>query len=116
MAPHKAMLTSPVKEFHATWGYVKDILLNVGGFVPLGFAACAYLAMGRSRGKAIFFTIFAAGMLSIAIEILQAYIPRRFSGTTDIITNTLGATLGAALARSGTVRRFLGVLSRDTVS
>jgi hypothetical protein len=29
MAPHKAMLTSPVKEFHATWGYVKDILLNV---------------------------------------------------------------------------------------
>jgi hypothetical protein len=112
--PHKALLTSPVKEFQASWGYVKDILLNVGGFVPLGFVVCAYLALGRSRGKAIFFTIFAAGMLSIAIEILQAYIPRRVSGTTDIITNTLGATLGVALARPGAVRRFLQVLSRDT--
>jgi hypothetical protein len=114
--PHKALLTSPVKEFQASWGYVKDILLNVGGFVPLGFVVCAYLALGRSRGKAIFFTIFAAGMLSIAIEVLQAYIPRRVSGTTDIITNTLGATLGAALARPGGVRRFLGLLGRDTIS
>jgi glycopeptide antibiotics resistance protein len=105
-----------VKEFQASWGYVKDILLNVGGFVPLGFVVCAYLALGRSRGKAISFTIFAAGMLSIAIEVLQAYIPRRVSGTTDIITNTLGATLGAALARPGAVRRFLGALSRDTIS
>jgi VanZ like family len=114
--PHKAFLTSPVKEFQASWGYVKDILLNVGGFVPLGFVVCAYLALGRSRGKAIFFTIFAAGMLSIAIEILQAYIPRRVSGMTDIITNTLGAALGAALARPGAVRRFLGALSKDTIS
>jgi hypothetical protein len=114
--PHKAFLTSPVKEFQASWGYVKDILLNVGGFVPLGFVVCAYLVLGRSRGRAIFFTIFAAGMLSITIEILQAYIPRRVSGTTDIITNTLGATLGAALARPGAVRRFLGLLGRDTIS
>jgi len=114
--PHKALLTSPVKEFQASWGYVKDILLNVSGFVPLGFVVCAYLALGRSRGKAIFFTIFAAGMLSIAIEVLQAYIPRRVSGTTDIITNTLGATLGAALARPGWVRRFLGLLGRDPIS
>jgi hypothetical protein len=114
--PHKALLSSPVKEFQASWGYVKDILLNVGGFVPLGFVVCAYLALGRSRGKAIFFTIFAAGMLSIAIEVLQAYIPRRVSGTTDIITNTLGATLGAALARPGGIRRLLELLGRDTIS
>jgi hypothetical protein len=113
--PHKALLKSPVREFQASWGYVKDILLNVGGFVPLGFLVCAYLALGRSRGRAIFFTIFAAGMLSIAIEILQAYIPRRVSGTTDIITNTLGATLGAALAQPGTVRRILRVLSGDPI-
>ena len=97
--PHKALLTSPVKEFQASWRYVKDIAQNVGGFVPLGYVVCAYLALSRTRGKAIFFTIFAAGMLSIAIEVMQAYVPRRVSGTTDIITNTLGATLGAVLAR-----------------
>ena len=114
--PHKALLTSPLKEFQASWGYVKDIAQNVGGFVPLGYVVCACLALSRTRGKAIFFTIFAAGMLSIAIEVMQAYIPRRVSGTTDIITNTLGATLGAVLARPGPVRRFLGVFSRGTIS
>jgi hypothetical protein len=113
--PHKAILKSPVKEFEASRGYVKDILLNVGGFVPLGFVVCAYSALSRTRGKAIFFTIFSAGVLSFAIEVLQAYIPRRVSGTTDIITNTLGAALGAALARPGAVGRFLGLLSRDTI-
>jgi glycopeptide antibiotics resistance protein len=52
-------------------------------------------------------------MLGITIEVLQAYIARRVSGTTGIITNTLGATLGAALARPSAVRRFLGVLSQE---
>jgi hypothetical protein len=105
--PHKAMLASPLKEFKATWGYVKDVLLNVAGFVPLGFLLCAYFASTRSRGKAIFCTILAAGMLSFVIEVLQAYIPRRVSGMTDIITNTLGAAIGAGFARPSAVRGIL---------
>jgi VanZ family protein len=41
--------------------------------------------------------------MSFVVEVLQAYIPRRVSGMTDIITNTLGAALGAFLARSAVV-------------
>ncbi|HZW94871.1 MAG TPA: VanZ family protein [Candidatus Eremiobacteraceae bacterium] len=104
--PHKAMLSSPRKEFQANWEYVKDILLNIAGFVPLGFVVCAYLMSTRSRGRSILYTVFAAATLSFMIEVLQAYIPRRVSGTTDIVTNTLGAALGAALARPTLVRRF----------
>ncbi|MGB2607029.1 MAG: VanZ family protein [Candidatus Sulfotelmatobacter sp.] len=105
--PHKALLSSPMKEFQANWEYVKDGLQNVAGFIPLGFVICAYLMSTRGRGRSIFLTIFAAATLSFIIEVLQAYIPRRVSGTTDIFTNTLGAALGAALARPTVVRRFL---------
>jgi glycopeptide antibiotics resistance protein len=62
----------------------------------------------KSRRMAIVYTILARGILSFVIEVLQAYIPRRISGTTDIITNSLGAALGALLAQPAVARRVLG--------
>ncbi len=105
--PHKAVLASPIKEFQANWNYVEDILFNIAGFVPLGFVFCLYFASTPSRGRAILLTVLTAATLSFTIEVLQAYIPRRVSGTTDIITNTLGAAIGAVLAGSSAVRRWL---------
>ncbi len=106
--PHKAMLTSAVKEFEANRRYVTDVLLNIGGFVPLGFIICAYLSLTRTGRRAFLSAALAGGILSFVIEILQAYIPQRVSGTTDIITNTLGTALGAMLARSSMVHAILG--------
>jgi VanZ family protein len=111
--PHKALLKSPITEFHPSWSYVQDVLLNIAGFVPLGFVFGLYFAPTHSRGKAILLTILAAATLSFTIEVLQAYIPKRVSGTTDIITNTLGAAIGAALARPDAVRRLLERLKRN---
>jgi VanZ family protein len=105
--PHKALLMSAVKEFEENGSYVTDVLLNIGGFVPLGFILCAYLLLTRTRRKAILSASFAGGILSIVIEVLQAHIPQRVSGTTDIITNTLGTALGAVLARPSMVRTIL---------
>lgn len=105
--PHKAILRSPEKEFQANRRYAIDLMMNIAGFVPLGLIGCAYLSWTRSHWKAIFFTILACGMLSFMIEVLQYFIPRRGSGTTDIITNTLGAALGVALLQTGAVRRAL---------
>ena len=106
--PHKALLTSPVKEFGANWRYVTDVLLNIAGFVPLGFILGAYFLMTQTRRSPILTATLAGGILSFVIEVLQAYIPQRVSGTTDIITNTLGTALGAALARPSIVRTILG--------
>jgi VanZ family protein len=91
----------------AARSYAKEVLLKIAGFVPLGFIACAYFSWTRSCWKAILIATCACGALSFVIEVLQYYIPPRFSGTTDILTNTLGAAVGAALIRSGAVRQAL---------
>jgi VanZ family protein len=105
--PHKAMLKSAVKEYDPNRLYVKDILANIAGFVPLGAIFGVYFSLQRSRVQAILNSTLVGAFLSFAIEILQAYIPRRFSGTTDIITNTLGALLGAAITNPSLVRKIL---------
>jgi len=105
--PHKSMLTSAVKEFELNRVYVDDVLLNIAGFVPLGMILCVYFSLTRSRAQAILYATLAGGCLSFSIEVLQAYIPRRVSGTTDIITNTVGALIGAAVARPEWIRNLL---------
>ena len=105
--PHKSLLQSAPSEFTADWKYAYDVLTNIAGFIPLGLIVCAYFAWTRSRWKAILMTTAACGMLSFVIEVLQYYIPRRGSGTTDIITNTLGAALGGVLMQTGAVRHVL---------
>lgn len=108
--PYKARLKSPVREFEMSQKYLVDVVLNIAGFVPVGFVLCAYLALTRPRPKAILYAVLAGGLLSFAIELMQAYIPRRVSGVTDIITNTLGAALGAWLARPNLTQTFLRVI------
>lgn len=105
--PYKSLLESPAKEFRASWKYARDLLTNIVGFVPLGLIVCAYFAWTRSRWKAILIATVACGTFSFVIEILQYYIPRRGSGITDIITNTLGAALGAVLIQTSPVRQVL---------
>jgi hypothetical protein len=92
-------LDYPWREFEASWGYCKDVLINIGGFIPLGFFFCAYFSSVRRTKKAALATIVLGAAVSLTIEVLQAYLPTRDSGMTDIITNTLGTCLGAMLYR-----------------
>jgi VanZ family protein len=105
--PQKAFLRLPWNEFDWSRTYFADALRNIAGFVPFGFVVCAYLGLARLRHRAALLTILAGGTLSLCIEVLQGYIPQRVSGTTDIVTNTLGTALGVILVRSMPVRRFL---------
>jgi glycopeptide antibiotics resistance protein len=72
------------------------LAINVVGFIPAGFFICASLISLRSGKRSIALTALIGLALSLTIEILQAYIPMRNSGCTDLITNTLGTTIGAA--------------------
>jgi VanZ family protein len=110
----KPLLQSPRKEMMENESYLHDALVNIAGFVPLGFVICAYWRCSRGQTQALLYTILGAAILSFLIEVLQAYIPQRGSGVSDIITNTMGAALGAVLARPAIVRAIFGTTKSIT--
>lgn len=95
----QTMLQPMWEEFYPSWGYWKSVCVNVIGFAPLGFLVCAYLASLSGVRRAGLFTLAFGFSVSVAIELLQAYLPTRHSGTTDIITNTLGTYIGVSVYR-----------------
>jgi hypothetical protein len=112
--PLKPFLAAPWTEFSPSWEYVNDVLRNILGFLPFGFALSGYLSLGGKVRHAVLITILAGALTSLGIEILQGFIPQRESGVTDIITNTLGTVLGAYLVRWKPIAAFLGLLPGRT--
>jgi hypothetical protein len=96
--PHKKLLMWPWEESEDKLEF-RDIAINIFGFVPFGFVFAAYLNWNRNVSHTLLLTILCGAAISLTIEILQEYIPGRDSGILDIITNTLGAFLGALLFR-----------------
>jgi VanZ family protein len=81
-------------EFGMTRSYFGAAFKNIVGFIPFGFCFYAYITTVFSIQRATLLTVALGTAVSLTIEILQAYLPTRDSGTTDLITNTLGAWIG----------------------
>lgn len=92
----KSILTLPWFEFHLNLNYLLDVLINILGFIPLGFILTLYLSWVLDMNdKIAYICAIAIGVtLSLAIEIVQVFIPVRNSSTGDLILNSLGTAIG----------------------
>lgn len=72
---------------------VEDLVVNVLGYIPLGFVAVA--ALPFRRGPAILIATLLAGLLSLSVETLQNFLPTRVSSNVDLGCNLAGGFIGA---------------------
>lgn len=75
----------------------EDLVLNVLGFVPLGFVMVA--ALGErfgTQGSLLVALLIGAG-LSLSVEMAQNFLPNRIASNIDLGCNALGSLLGALL-------------------
>ena len=87
------------KEFNFSRSYWTGNLKNIIGFMPAGFCFYAYFVVARPIKRPSLVALVLGVLVSLAIEILQIFLPTRDSGTTDIITNTIGTYLGVLCYR-----------------
>jgi len=89
-----AYLSAPLPQYITAF----DLLVNVLAYVPLG-ALVVFALYPRVRGLAAFASATLAGvLLSAAIEAVQTFLATRISSNLDLLTNSVGAAIGAALA------------------
>ena len=105
--PYKPLLKAPWNEFYPNLAFLREVFINIAGFIPFGFFFCKLLSSGQPSQKTVVATIILGTLFSLTIEVLQVYIPVRDSGTTDILTNTLGTALGVRLYHGGTLQVLL---------
>ena len=73
-----------------------DIIVNVLGFVPLGFLFAFWRGQvnGSRRWGSYVFAVLIGALVSLAIEVTQAFIPARDSSLIDVLCNITGAISG----------------------
>ena len=77
--------------------FVRDIVVNLFLFVPLGYL---YVRSQVTMPSAMFLRItLLAALLSVGVELVQVFSHTRIPSTTDICVNVIGAAIGAAIAR-----------------
>ncbi len=87
-----------------------DMALNVLAYLPFGFFA-ALVPRRASPIARIGVGVFAGALLSLAMESLQMFVPARDANPYDLLANSagalVGAALGAGLARSAAAKQAL---------
>ncbi len=75
---------------------LKDVSINIIGFVPWGFFFSAWLRRVKNLPAPCVYgvTLLIGICLSLAIELVQVYLPARDSSLMDVFSNILGTVLG----------------------
>jgi glycopeptide antibiotics resistance protein len=94
-APHGIHLPSTIRSFLSASSTLPDVAGNVGLLIPFGVGMAAWT---RQRGRGLVVAVglawVASTALSLTVEILQLWLPSRYSSAIDIFTNSTGGLLG----------------------
>lgn len=77
---------------------VRDVVLNVVLYVPLGLAAAMVFLRRDSRAVSAAAAIALAFGVSLSMELLQVYEPQRDPSSLDVLTNVGGGAMGTLIA------------------
>ena len=89
-----AFLTAPWPRY-LTAG---DIVLNVAAYLPLGAMLFFVLRPPLAAAFALVLATALGALLSLVLESVQMFLPLRIASNVDLLSNTLGALLGALAA------------------
>jgi hypothetical protein len=80
-----------------------DAVVNIAGFIPFGLVTCLCFRLwtGWSISRCVVMTILVGASVSLAIELLQVFLPTRDSSLADLATNILGTAMGDGAAAIG---------------
>ncbi len=74
-----------------------DVLVNVVAYIPFGVMLAAALRRPIGRAPAVLAATLIGAALSLLVEAGQSCLPARISSWIDLVANSAGAMLGAAL-------------------
>lgn len=88
---------------------LRDLVINLSLYFPLGLTAYLSIARRHSRYMALGATLLFGSALSTSMEILQVYVPGRVPSLMDVASNTAGTAAGAVagLVFGSQIRRLL---------
>ena len=76
--------------------YVRDLVANIFFFLPVGYFSAMFLWLRRMKiVRIITLSVIAGLLLSVSVELLQIFLPSRYSSMVDVLSNTAGTAIGA---------------------
>jgi len=98
----KRILIRPWIDLKLNKSFIQDFVINLVGFIPLGFILSAtFIELGGIlKKRVIVITVALCFAISLIIEVAQGWIPSRSSQILDLMLNTSGALIGTMAYRA----------------
>ena len=77
-----------------------DIVLNIAAYLPFGALLYIALRPRLSPAGALRLAILLSAALSFTLESIQMFLPARIASNVDLLTNIIGAAIGALAAKA----------------
>ena len=91
---------------------LRDVAINLAAYIPFGFLLALALRLALPVPWAVLTAVLLACALTVAMESVQMFLPARIPSNVDVLSNSLGALIGALAAPlflpSGVLGAWLG--------